>query len=317
LKNGRRYRSAASWGLSAAVGVAFAAACYDSGLDLDAPPPQGGSGGGGSGGATHGDGLPCDVARLLNDACLACHADPPRGGALGALVTRADLMSPAPGDADITRAEDSLARMRDAAAPMPPEGLLPATAVEPLERWIGEGMPEVACGDMLVPPDDPYGTPLVCTSGRFWTDGDEGDEEMRPGHACIACHQDPPKDKDRGKKGEDDDDGGDDDDDDDDIPLYAIAGTVYPSAHEPNDCYGVDDQLVYVLVTDANGTEAVLASNEAGNFFTEAPLVPPFRVRVTRGAEARAMSKPAPHGDCNVCHTEAGSEDAPGRIMSP
>jgi hypothetical protein len=37
---------------------------------------------------------------------------------------------------------------------------------------------------------------------------------------------------------------------------------------------------------------------------------------VTPDAE-RVMMHAEMNGDCNSCHTEAGTEDAPGRIMRP
>lgn len=297
--------------LAIAAGAAAGVACDDPSL----PGPS--TGGGGS--SSEPSDLPCDVARTLNESCVMCHADPPRGGANVPLVTRAHLLAPALSNPEITLAEDALARMRNGEIPMPPTGLLDDSAIAPLEKWIADGMPAVVCDDELVPPDDPYDTPLVCTSARFWTDGDEGDEEMHPGRACIQCHDNPDK------YGEGDDDDDDDDEEeeeeeeeeDDDIPRYLIAGTVYPTAHEPDECYGVDSATTYVVVEDANGTTRTLATNEAGNFFTEDALVAPYRVKVIRGDETRAMSELAEHGDCNLCHTVEGDEDAPGRIMAP
>jgi len=29
------------------------------------------------------------------------------------------------------------------------------------------------------------------------------------------------------------------------------------------------------------------------------------------------MPIPAPHGDCNACHTETGTMGAPGRVLAP
>ena len=258
-----------------------------------------------------GKGLPCDVAKLLNDYCGACHSDPPRGGSKTSLLTYEQLTQPSSSDPSITLAEDALHRMQNSTSPMPPTGLLDAATIEPFARWISDGMPETECGEELTPPDNPYDTPLVCTSNRYWTDGHEGDEEMHPGHACIACHADP----DAFGAGDDDDD--DEEEEDDDIPMYSIAGTVYPTAHEPNDCYGASDGSLFVLVEDADGVMATLVPNEAGNFFTDAPLRAPYRVKVVRGDASRAMTELAEHGDCNACHTQDGTEDAPGRIMAP
>ncbi|MBL9026331.1 MAG: hypothetical protein JNL21_29315 [Myxococcales bacterium] len=287
--------------LAAAVIAAAGAACHEPGLeDRDVRPGQGGETS-----APAGSGLPCDVARVLTDSCGACHGSPPAGGAQTSLLTREDLLLPAASDPSLTRADDALRRMQDPNAPMPPTGLLDTSATDPLAKWIADGMPDVGCGEELVPPDNPYDTPLVCTSNRWWDEGNEGDEEMHPGHACIACHLDP-----------DAFGAGGDDDDDDDLPIFTIAGTVYPTAHEPNDCYGIDD-IVRVEVTDADGVVAQLDANEAGNFFTELALRAPYRIRVLRGDVVRAMSEPAEHGDCNVCHTQDGAKKAPGRVMAP
>jgi hypothetical protein len=295
--------------LCAGIAGAVFAACYEPDLDLDTRPGERG----GAPSDPAGTGLPCDVARLLNDSCGQCHNDPPAGGARTALLTYDALLQPGLSDPSITLAEEALARMQDATSPMPPTGLLDAAAVEPFARWVADGMPQATCDETLTPPDNPYDTPLVCTSNKYWTDGDEGDEEMHPGHACIACHLDP----DAFGAGDDDDEEEEEEEEDDDLPIYSIAGTVYPTAHEPNDCYGVDDGAIFVHVEDADGVVMTLPTNEAGNFFTEAALRAPYRVKVIRGDQVRAMSELAEHGDCNVCHTQDGTEDAPGRIMAP
>ena len=59
---------------------------------------------------------------------------------------------------------------------------------------------------------DPFAAAQKCTSGNDWSSG-EG-PTMRPGEACISCHSAS---------------GG---------PRLAVAGTVYPTAHEPDDCDG-------------------------------------------------------------------------------
>ena len=40
-------------------------------------------------------------------------------------------------------------------------------------------------------------------------------------------------------------------------------------------------------------------------------------VYVTRGAARRAMVGTVTNGDCNSCHTAAGANAAPGRILAP
>jgi mono/diheme cytochrome c family protein len=115
---------------------------------------------------------------------------------------------------------------------------------------------------------------------------------MDPGQACITCHTI--------KKG----------------PAFKIAGTIYPTAHEPDDCYGIGGPL-NVIVTDANGTVTTIKVGASGNFSSRAAIVPPFHVKVTDGVKERAMAGALTAGDCNSCHTEQGLNGAPGRIVAP
>ena len=50
----------------------------------------------------------------------------------------------------------------------------------------------------------------------MWTQSNRGSADMNPGRACITCHST--------MNG----------------PSLTIAGTVYPSAHEPNLCNGAN-----------------------------------------------------------------------------
>ena len=115
---------------------------------------------------------------------------------------------------------------------------------------------------------------------------------MRPGGACITCHT---------MRGG---------------PAYAVAGTVYPTAHEPNDCNGVSG-AVTVVVTDKNGVVTTLPVNGVGNFSSRARIAAPFNVKVVNGAKQRVMAGALTAGDCNSCHTLAGVNGAPGRVMAP
>jgi hypothetical protein len=116
---------------------------------------------------------------------------------------------------------------------------------------------------------------------------------MRPGGACITCHT---------MRGG---------------PAYTVAGTVYPTAHEPNDCNGVNLAGLTVVVTDKNGAVTNVPVNTVGNFFSNARIVAPFTVKVTNGTKSRPMAGSLTAGDCNSCHTVAGVNGAPGRIMAP
>lgn len=138
-----------------------------------------------------------------------------------------------------------------------------------------------------------FATPTVCTSKTTWTRGDRGSPSMHPGVACIACHAT-----------------------EKDAPAFTIAGTVYPSAHEPDDCSGVSGGA-QVIVTDAAGKTLTLPVNSAGNFYSTSSITTPFRAKVVANGKERAMAATQTVGDCNSCHTEAGTSSAPGRILTP
>lgn len=146
--------------------------------------------------------------------------------------------------------------------------------------------------------NDPFATPSMCSSRVRWFLGDHGSLLMHPGRACIACHTSMA----RG-------------------PVLTLAGTVYPSAHEPDDCYGADGlnsvEEMHIIVTDAHGAVQDVLANQAGNFYSQTPVVFPITAVVSYQGHTRAMTTPSPSGDCNSCHTESGIIGAPGRIMLP
>jgi hypothetical protein len=135
--------------------------------------------------------------------------------------------------------------------------------------------------------------PTVCTSGQTWTRGNRGSSAMHPGMACINCHQSS------------------------DGPSLAIAGTVYPTVHEPDDCDGVTGGAVHVVITDATGQTFQLNVNSAGNFYSSAPIAMPFHAKVVSASGERAMTAAQTTGDCNSCHTVNGANSAPGRNTVP
>lgn len=99
-----------------------------------------------------------------------------------------------------------------------------------------------------------------------------------------------------------------------------VAGTIYPTAHEPDSCNGVPRALAaYVVITDAAGRVFELETEPSGNFMLEDPdaFTPPYQAKVVVGIEERVMVSEQEDGDCNGCHTESGGNDAPGRIMRP
>ena len=171
---------------------------------------------------------------------------------------------------------------------MPP---LPAAAspqadIDALNAWIAASYPVGTCSS----------NPSVCTSGLSGPT-DEG-AAMRPGEACISCHQ---------TTGE--------------APLYAFMGTVYPTLHEPNGCVGASSASysgATVTVIDAQGATFSMSPNSGGNFMgSPASFVLPFTAKVTYQGREVAMTTPQTNGDCNMCHTETGQNGAPGRIKLP
>lgn len=142
---------------------------------------------------------------------------------------------------------------------------------------------------------DPYATPEVCSSGTTWTHGDIGSQYMHPGRPCVSCHA-----SHRG-------------------PFLTLAGTIYPTAHEPDECNGVNgfDNDVHVVVTDANGVVVDLQINDVGNFFSQDAVTLPITAELRYQGRTRTMTTPAPSGDCNSCHTDTGTSAAPGRLMAP
>lgn len=183
---------------------------------------------------------------------------------------------------------------------MPPPPAAPPSAAEIaiFGSWLDAGMPRTTCDapiDAGPRAPNPYDTPLQCSSGRTWTRGDRGSPDMHPGMACIDCHT-------REREG----------------PSFSIAGTVYHTAHEPNDCFGGSvTGAPIVQITDARGDVIQLPVNAAGNFFHEGSIALPYSAKVIAGGKERAMVKAQTIGDCNSCHTDVGVNDAPGRVMLP
>ncbi len=250
-------------------------------------------GGAGTGANT---GLPCDVQAILEVRCIGCHS----GSSPPPLLTYKDLTSPSKSDPSKTEAQLSAVRLKSTTSPMPPPPAEAPTADEiaTFEAWVAAGTPMgTACTDT---PDGgipdagagQYNTPLVCTSKTTYKGGENAN--MRPGEACQACHQQQ---------------GG---------PAFTFAGTVYPTAHEPNDCNGIATPTVTVAVTDKNGKVTNMTTNGVGNFSARARgLTAPFHVTLSANGKTRSMVGGVTSGDCNSCHTVNGLNGAPGRVMAP
>ena len=148
---------------------------------------------------------------------------------------------------------------------------------------------------------DPFVTPSVCTSGVKSAITESEGPLMGPGWACNTCHADS-----NAATGEND------------APIFAFAGTVYPSAHEPKDCVASGALGAEIEITDANGRVFTQPVNAVGNFFDETPAFAfPYSAKVKFEGRERSMLSRQLIGDCNSCHTEQGDLAAPGRILLP
>lgn len=298
MSTGRR-----SLWLGCALVVAVATACYTgpSANDgfLPVPPP------GQPTTDTNGtepvlDGLPCDVQQLLRDNCVSCHGQSPQGGATVTLLTREDLTGMYQGRVVAALAVE---RMHDASKPMPQTGALPDDQIAILEQWISQGMPAGSCGGDGADAA-PATVETTCTSGTHWTRGDHGSTLMKPGAACIHCHATGSEDDDDSVEAQTRDRG----------PTLSFAGTVFPAAHDENDCNGLGASDTKVTLTGADGQVVELPINAAGNFYTQTKLAIPVVARVVNAAGTRRMKTPVQDGDCNKCHT--ATSVSPGRITA-
>lgn len=175
-----------------------------------------------------------------------------------------------------------------------PDAPLPVDQGVPVDA----GPPPV---DVPVAPDVP--PPPPCVTGSRWTMGNEGDPMMNPGQACVACHV-------REREG-----------------PSLIGGTVYEQPLQVDNCFGVRGTSsaatghAYVEATDAAGVTFRMAINPAGNFFYDSRTRLTFPLRnvavVAPSGQRNAMDGEAPHGDCNACHSLAGTTTVPGGDPAP
>ena len=259
----------------------------------------GSSGTGGAGGTTNA-GLPCNVQAVYQTHCTSCHGATPVNGAPMPLVTRANLTAPSFFSATMTFAQRTVVRMQSTTSPMPPAPgtLVSSTEIQTVQSWITAGYPAGTCGTTggadAGPPDTLGATP-ICTSGTTWTGGNNGSAVMNPGRACIACHA---------SNGE--------------APQFNIAGTLYPTGHEPDLCNGANGTNgARVVIVDAANRTLTLTPNAAGNFSYTGALTTPYTAKVTYQGRERIMPAAQTSGDCNSCHTQNGTNGAPGRITLP
>jgi hypothetical protein len=261
-------------------------------------------------------GLPCEIADFLTNHCIDCHGVHPDDGVPNQLLTYANLAAPSASDPSKSNAALAVERMRSTKRPMPPDAPLDADQIAVFANWVSAGMSKGTCavqapdggtddsdsGDssdagadtaLEASPDErgadaASDASTVCTSGTFWADQSPASALMNPGEACIACHS---------KTGG---------------PPYVLAGTVYPTLHEPDDCNGATN--VSVLIIDATGTTHTIPVNAAGNFTRVTTLPMPYRAMIVRGSSVSQMNTPQTDGDCNGCHS---GSSALGRVLAP
>jgi hypothetical protein len=173
----------------------------------------------------------------------------------------------------------------------------PSNEVEPNGGATGEHV----AGSGNEPEPDPFGVSARCSSQRTRDPNEAEAPEMNPGFACLVCHA-----ASNAATGEAD------------APIFAFAGTLYATGHEPSSCIGGGDGAAQVLVRDVDGQELSALANSSGNFlFEDAILKPPFSAKVLLDGRERAATTPHHNPDCNVCHTQQGEQGAPGRVVLP
>jgi hypothetical protein len=258
----------------------------------------------GAGGGDTSSGLPCDVVDALQAKCVACHGNPPVAKAPMSLITYADLTAMSMVDATQTVAERCVVRMQQAVSPMPPGAGVTMTAAQiaAFTTWIQAGYPKGECVPPDAgPPDDggmtpgSFNDPPICSSNLTWLFGDSLNDVMNPGLACNACHVI------KGGK----------------APILSIAGTVYPTGHEPDKCISSTVGAAVIEITDKNGQVTKLSPGLTGNFDSKVAIALPYTAKLTFNGQSRAMIAAQTSGDCNSCHTQAGINGAPGRIRLP
>jgi hypothetical protein len=245
---------------------------------------------------------------MLVSKCAACHGTVPLTG-LPSLVSYANLTAPSKTDPSKSNAALALTRVQNATSPMPPAPGTRATASEmaSLQDFIAQGYPKASCatgggsgggssGSGGAPSMDPLLAMPICSSMTSWSSGNEGSASMNPGMPCISCH------KNSGGEG----------------PTFSIAGTVYPTGHEPDRCNskaGTDGARI--VITGADGKMLTLTPNSVGNFSSTSQIKMPYQAKVTYQGRERSMLGAQTSGDCNSCHSQSGTSMAPGRITLP
>jgi len=244
-----------------------------------------------------------EVRPILEQWCTGCHASSRTGAGRSGAPAGVDYDTYALASANADR---GLARLQ--ARSMPPGGSVPQGEIRTVALWIDQGKADCPPpgGDHLPPgghtgqgdpgPEIPA---VACSTGAYWTEGDDGKPEMHPGRNCIACHDQ------RRAPGEDD------------PPRFAMAGTVMGAFRDVDDCIGVPG--VTVEITDAASAITTYRTNSSGNFLAAAAFRPalPYTARLVLDGRERRMATPQSNLNCMDCHTREGRNGAPGRIVAP
>ena len=99
-------------------------------------------------------------------------------------------------------------------------------------------------------------------------------------------------------------------------------GTAYSAPQQADLCAAatVPSDAVVEILDASDVVQLTMKVNAAGNFrspSTAAGLPMPYKARVRAGGKTNVMGGAQTNGDCNSCHTAAGAEGAPGRILFP
>jgi hypothetical protein len=224
--------------------------------------------------APAGAGLPCNISAILAAKCTSCHSNPPINGSLSGLVTIGDLLATAKEDNTKNEAQLSLARMQNAASPMPPASVgNPPTAADiaAFQAWIA-GNYQGSC-DAGAPPPPP--TDAFTGAGAFVSQSG-GSGKHNAGKNCMGgCHN----------------------------HGFTFAGTLTDGAGNavPN---------AEVRLVDANNKAILVHSGNNGNFYSSSSWTPPAHVAARTAANKVVMISAlttAANGGCNGCHVTGGT----------
>jgi mono/diheme cytochrome c family protein len=129
----------ARWMHTCALALSLAVGCGDDG-DGDVSPVDPSADGGAAKGSW------CAAREVIQDACIACHAKEPSGGAPMSLASFADLQAEAPLSKGKKVYQVVTARIHDTARPMPPSRTLTPAELAAIDDWVTAGAKDdVSC----------------------------------------------------------------------------------------------------------------------------------------------------------------------------